>query len=230
MANILALDTTLGACSAAIVKNGEPIECKKEIRARGHVERLLPMTDELFQKSDISLNNMDYIAVTIGPGTFAGVRVGVSAAKGMALALDVPVIPVTTLEVLAFEFAQKNTGFAGKIAVTIDARRGEIYSQSYAVKSGMINALNEAVALPIEQVTTALAEGVSEIIGSGGAFLNGTNINIHEGYDYPDALYIALLSDKLGSRAVDSDLISPLYLRAPDAVKPAPLDLIIIDD
>jgi len=230
MTYILAIDTTLGACSAAIIKDGSLLENKQEVRARGHVERLLPMIDEVCVASDVEISEIDLLGVTIGPGTFAGVRIGLSAAKGLGLALDIAIIPITTLEALAFQFARNNEDFSGNIAVAIDARRGEVYLQSFELSKGNIKPISDAEAVPIALVKENLADDIKTLIGSAGDILEDINLSCEAGYDYPDASYIAQMAVDLMGRAKRSDDISPLYLRAPDAKLPAPLNMIVSDD
>ncbi|MBL4602359.1 MAG: tRNA (adenosine(37)-N6)-threonylcarbamoyltransferase complex dimerization subunit type 1 TsaB [Emcibacteraceae bacterium] len=230
MTCILAIDTTVGACSAALITDRKLIENKFEVRARGHVERLLPMIDEICESSNVDISKVDQIAVTIGPGTFAGVRIGLSAAKGLGLALDIPLVPITTLEVLAFQFAKTENNFSGNIAVAIDARRGEIYFQLFSVNCGYHEAKSEAEAIDLAIVKEKIPAEIDFIIGSGGELLTDLKIEIKQGYNYPDAAFIAELAEQLSNRATQSDEISPLYLRAPDAIKPAPLDMIVTDD
>ncbi len=229
MANILALDTTMGACSVAITNNGQVIANMKEIRVRGHVERLIPMIDELMVQTDIELSDLDFLAVAIGPGTFAGVRIGLSSTKGMALALDIPIIVTNTLEAIAFEFANKKLDYAGQLNVVADARRGELYVQSFKVKSGVIDPVGDAKALPIEDVQTLLESENGAVIGSGVEHID-CNLEKIEGYDHPDAQYIAQLALMRTDDARSADDVTPLYLRAPDAVKPAPFSVTVTDE
>ena len=137
MTYILAIDTTLGACSTSLLKDKYVLSRMMEVRARGHVERLLPMISETLIEAQVKQSDLDYIAVTIGPGTFAGVRIGLSAAKGMALALNIPLIAITSLEAIAFQYVQENVQFSGKFAVAIDAHRGEIYVQTFLAVKGV---------------------------------------------------------------------------------------------
>ncbi len=119
MIKILAIDTTLGACSAAVIVDGDVVAHSKQVRARGHVELLLPMIEEVREKASIELSELDFIAATVGPGTFAGVRVGLSAAKGLGLALDIQLIPVTSLEAIICEFCAFNLTSKGKLLLQL---------------------------------------------------------------------------------------------------------------
>ena len=225
MTTLLALDTTLGACSVALIENGVVVAEKKEVRARGHVERLLPMVEEIINTAEISITKLTSIAVSIGPGTFAGVRIGLSAAKGMAMALDIPLITVTSLEALVYEFAKKNANFAGNVAIAIDARRGELYFQLFEIIDQNIHPLSQEEALPIQLAAKKINTNIKMIIGSGAEILNSVlneqKIDFSTDFQNPTAEFIAELSLNYGKRRLDVDHVKPLYLRAPDANLPS---------
>ena len=229
MTYILAIDTTLGACSSALLKDGKIISHRQEIRNRGHVERLLPMIGEVCGEAAIDLSALNYIVPTVGPGTFAGVRIGLSAAKGMALALDIPIIPITTLEAIAYAYAVQNEDYSGRLAIAIDARRNEIYLQSFEINRGVIAPLNVAQAVPIEGVEEKLAKDVTTVIGSGCSLFSILKIDAVEGHNHPNASYIAQLGEMCLDRAQNCDNISPLYLRKPDAKLPSAVTVAISD-
>ncbi|MDG1021795.1 MAG: tRNA (adenosine(37)-N6)-threonylcarbamoyltransferase complex dimerization subunit type 1 TsaB [Emcibacteraceae bacterium] len=225
MTNLLALDTTLGACSVALVEDDKVVSKKKEVRARGHVERLLPMVDESMKEAELVMSDLSSIVVTVGPGTFAGVRIGLSAAKGMALALNIPLIPVTSLEALAYEFALEKANFSGQIAVAIDARRGELYFQVFDIVKTNISSLADAEAVPLELIPQKINDNIKIIIGSGaellGAILTDSEIKFSTKIQHPTAEIIAQLALNYKERETNSDHVKPLYLRAPDAKLPS---------
>ncbi len=230
MTKILAIDTTLGACSAAIVAEGKVLATKKEVRARGHVERLLPMIDEVRENAAIELADLDHIATTVGPGTFAGVRVGLATAKGLGLALEIPLVAVTSLEATAWEFASFNPDFESDLLVATDARRGELYCQRFTLSEGKPMPLDEAQALAIEKAKKTLGERLITVIGSGTSLLledGGLNL---EQYHNPSAEFVGKWAHENLASAVSCHEISPLYLRAPDAIKPAPLKMVVTDE
>lgn len=230
MKKILAIDTTLGACSAAIVVDDQVVARNKELRARGHVERLLPMIEDVRLQAEIVLSELDFIAVTVGPGTFAGVRVGLSAAKALGLALDKPLIPITSIEALVYEFCCNNTDFEGHLTVSIDARRNEFYMQDFNITGGMFEPINNPQAQAFDVAAKHLEENTVTIIGSGAKLLLDSTGHELGNFQSPNAEYVGKLGFKKISDAVSCHDISPLYLRAPDAIKPAPLNIVVTDD
>jgi tRNA threonylcarbamoyladenosine biosynthesis protein TsaB len=103
---VLAIDTALNACSAALVRDGQTLASRVEPMARGQAERLAVLVDELVQEAGVTFGAIDAIAVTRGPGAFTGLRVGLAFARGLALALAQPCLGFSTLEVLAAGAAQ----------------------------------------------------------------------------------------------------------------------------
>ena len=121
--NLLALETATECCSVALSVNGELI-VRSEYAPRRHAELLLPMCDAVLAEAGISRRQLDAIAVGRGPGAFTGVRLAISAAQGMALALDLPVIPVSSLAALALDAPPNGSA----LLAIIDARMGEVYA------------------------------------------------------------------------------------------------------
>jgi tRNA threonylcarbamoyladenosine biosynthesis protein TsaB len=138
---VLGIDTAIGACSAAVWEQTVKASNQK-IMSRGHVEELVPMVKQTLQKSGLNFDQLDLIAVTIGPGSFTGLRTGLAAAKGLGLALNIPVHGVTTLEAIAF--AAKRERFLKKktpIVVVLESNRNEIFYQQFDE-----NAINQSEA------------------------------------------------------------------------------------
>ncbi|MFM9825697.1 tRNA (adenosine(37)-N6)-threonylcarbamoyltransferase complex dimerization subunit type 1 TsaB [Flavobacterium sp.] len=129
MSYILNIETATKNCSVALAKEGKTIICK-EIAEEGysHAERLHVFIEEIIQEADISFKNLVAIAVSQGPGSYTGLRIGVSAAKGLCYALDIPLIAIDTLQVLAMQANVSN----GLIVPMIDARRMEVYSAIFS--------------------------------------------------------------------------------------------------
>jgi tRNA threonylcarbamoyladenosine biosynthesis protein TsaB len=193
------------------VLDGERVVASaREVMARGHQERLAPMARDVMDKAGLAFAALDRIAVTIGPGSFTGLRVGIAFAKGLALALGKPAVGIGTLEALAAEGA-------GLVFPAIDARRGQLYLQAF--EDG--RALMAPDALTAEVAAARLAE-LSQgrpftLVGSGAALLadlSPTAVGIPA--EGADARHVA----RLGSARTPGPL-KPLYLRAPDAKLPA---------
>lgn len=126
---ILAIDTANNRCSAAVlVGSDEAVFARSEELNRGHAERLMGMIEEVLAEAGLSLDAMDRIAVTCGPGSFTGLRVGMSVARGLGLALDVPVVGVSTLAAIAEGMRDGQRA----VAVALSARNEEVYAQKFA--------------------------------------------------------------------------------------------------
>ena len=220
---VLALDTALGACSAAVVKNGRVLAHEHREMLRGHAEALAPMVDALMRAGGVTFSTLDRIAVTTGPGTFTGQRVGIAFARALALALKKPVIGVTTLEAMAEEALAKSPAAAWAIAAA-DAKRGEIYLAARSAKGETLLA-PELIALDAVAAHTAgLANTHGRIVVLAGTAAEGAILLLRaaglEPFDslvrQPDAVFVA----KLAAHAPEGPPPKPLYLRAPDAKLP----------
>lgn len=134
MATILQIETATGVCSAAISKNGVTIALKEESNKNIHAQKLTLFINEMMQAENLSYQQLDAVAVSKGPGSYTGLRIGVSTAKGLCFALEKPLISVNTLELMAAGYLQKHPEFEGLLAPMIDARRMEVYTAIYTNK------------------------------------------------------------------------------------------------
>ena len=146
MKNLLAVDTSTENCSVALQWQNtflsEAIESPRE-----HSQRLLPFVEKVLQQAETNLNQLDGLVVGVGPGSFTGVRIGVSMAQGLAFSSELPVFPVSSLQALAQQAIRKQGAEA--VVACIDARMGEIYYGLYRSKNGVAEAITEpAVAVP----------------------------------------------------------------------------------
>jgi tRNA threonylcarbamoyladenosine biosynthesis protein TsaB len=219
--NILAFDTSLGACSVAVVtgKAGSPqIFGAYELREREHAEAILPMILGVMAEAGIAWRSIDSLAVTTGPGSFTGVRVGVSLARGLALALEKPVIVATSLELLAAQALEQLEHVPSGFAVAVDARRGEVYLGLFDA-DGKSDIQPQAVS-PERAAEMAHEAGAILIAGGGaphvceaaarlGLEMEGRLIDMQ-----PDARVLARLAL---TRDPCRGPVLPLYLRPPDA-------------
>lgn len=129
---ILALDSSGLVASAAVVENDITIAEYTINHKKTHSQTLLPMLDELRRMTELDLHTLDAIAVAAGPGSFTGLRIGSATAKGLGLALDIPIIPVPTVDALAFNLY----GSGGLVCPIMDARRNQVYTGLYAFHKG----------------------------------------------------------------------------------------------
>ncbi len=142
--NLIALETSTEACSVAVL-HGDALVERFEIAPRRHAELTLPWAEALLAEAGIGRKDLDVVAVGRGPGAFTGVRLGVSLAQGMALALDIPAIAISTLAALAVR-AKASEG--ERILAAIDARMGEVYWATFEVRDGLPHALSEELVGP----------------------------------------------------------------------------------
>jgi tRNA threonylcarbamoyladenosine biosynthesis protein TsaB len=208
--NILALDTCLGACSVAAWSDGRSLAAASEAMTRGHQERLAPMAREVMANAGLAFADLDRIAVTVGPGSFTGLRVGLAFAKGLALALERPCLGIGVLEALG-----RGTIRPGFAATAIDAHRGQVYLQAFIDGSPAM----APDVLPVEIAAARLAElypgGPAVLIGSGAPLLHAALPSAaSEPSALPGPLAIADLAAAIRPPFAPP---RPLYLRAPDA-------------
>ena len=134
MANLLAIDTSSAWCSVALSLGDQAVECRHEAVSAGASQRLLPWVEALLTNANITLKDLDAIAVGIGPGAFTGVRLGVAAVQGLAISNNLPVISVTSLDAIAAQLVGTNT-FKDinpkEFVIAIDARMEEVYWAKY---------------------------------------------------------------------------------------------------
>lgn len=123
---VLIVDTALGACSAGVVEDDRPLAVRSELMTKGHQERLAGLVRDAVAEAGGGFDVLDRIGVTVGPGSFTGLRVGIAFALGLGAALDRPVVGVSTLDALA-----ACAPSAGLVAAVIDARRGQVYARLF---------------------------------------------------------------------------------------------------
>jgi len=218
---ILALDTAMAACSAALVDidGDEAIDLahRFETRARGHAGVFAGMVSEVMADAGAAFEDLDRIGVTTGPGTFTGVRIGIAMARGLTLATGAPAIGVTTLRVIAARARDRGIGRDAALAVVNDARRGEVYLQCFAADG---SDLTGPQVLPPDAACDLLRAFAPVVIGSGAGLLPDLEpaAAIVDAENLPDARWVARCA---ACAALPDGPPVPLYLRAPDAKLPA---------
>ena len=164
MANILILETSTTQCSVALAEQGKAVAWKEERADQGyiHAERLMPLVDEVMKEHGWTPSQLDAIAVSGGPGSFTGLRIGVATAKGLCHALNVPLIALDTLHLLAVQGERLDPKLQPRVAM-IDARRMEVYAATFDASGECVRA---AEPVEVDQRPDAF-EGPAQFIGDG---------------------------------------------------------------
>ena len=213
---ILVIDTALGACTAAVFDDDRCLSVKSEAMLKGHQERLGGFVRDAMAEAEVAFAALDRIGVTVGPGSFTGLRVGLAFAQGLAAALDCPVVGVSTLAGLAATAVEATP--SGRVFAAIDARRGQVYAQAF--EHG--GATSPPEALTVDQAVERLGRLDPDcIVGSGAALLAAlaprAALQNHVAPSPPALARLVLKADPAQA------LPRPLYLRAPDATVPTRL-------
>ncbi|BDU15632.1 tRNA (adenosine(37)-N6)-threonylcarbamoyltransferase complex dimerization subunit type 1 TsaB [Lysobacter auxotrophicus] len=218
--NLLAFETSTEALSVALSIDGDVRE-RFELAPRRHAELALPWAEALLAEAGLERSQLDAIAVGRGPGAFTGVRLGIALAQGIALALDRPVVPVSTLAALAMR-ADTDGAEASRVFAAIDARMGEVYSAAFELRDGDVRAIgDERVSAPGDVV---VPDGEGGWIGVGTGFGAADNALAQrlasrfasiDATQLPHACDIARLAAKALARgeAIAAERIEPAYLR-----------------
>ncbi|MDP6953251.1 MAG: tRNA (adenosine(37)-N6)-threonylcarbamoyltransferase complex dimerization subunit type 1 TsaB [Alphaproteobacteria bacterium] len=214
---LLALDTAMEACSVALWHGDKVAVARRQAMARGHAEALMPMVATVMAEAGIDYGDLDAFAVTRGPGTFTGLRIGLAAARGLALAAARPLIGLTTLEVLAAAVPEDRRGHG--VMAAIDARRGEIYGQVFAPD---LSPLGEPAARGAEAWGGEISGGPLRVVGTAAQQMTdllGAGAEAIPGDGCPDAAVAAALAARRPLPGMGVP-VAPLYLRPPDARLP----------
>jgi tRNA threonylcarbamoyladenosine biosynthesis protein TsaB len=221
MTTILAVDTSTEACSVALQIGSETI-AKFADEPRSHSRLLMPMVQQVLAEAEIKVNQLDVIGISIGPGSFTGLRIGFAAVQGMAYGADIPVAPVSTLELLVATYGRQENPQPSEIMALLDARMSEFNVGRYQLDiNEQIVALETDQLMTAEQVVELLkANNPSAIIGDGGnLFELAPQFAKRFTQIYPNAVDILpiaqqQLSDGL---AVNIETVDLVYLRGTEA-------------
>ena len=221
---ILALETSAKAVSAAVVEDGVPLASAYQNLGLTHSVTLMPLVDTMLKNAGLQLQDIGCVAVAHGPGSFTGLRIGVSAAKGLAWTLDVPCCGVSTLEGMA----QNAAMFNGLIICAMDARRSQIYHALFSCKNGVITRVSSDRAIGLDELCKELQPQTDDkmVVGDG-ASLCHTYLTEH-GIDcrlappesvMQNAVGVGLVACRMaakGETISPRDLV-PIYLRLSQA-------------
>lgn len=213
MALTLAFDTSAAQCAAALVSDGDLLAERQDAMARGQAEHLIPMLEEMLADAGATWADLDALGVGVGPGNFTGIRISVSAARGLALGLGIPAIGVSSFEALAH-------GLARPVCATVAAPRDAVYLQVYAPDAATppcLTSLRELPPLPADAICTgARAEEIA----------SATNTRC---CDPKQPLAVAIADVAMGKRLVPSQRPAPLYIRPADAAPPSGITPVLLE-
>ena len=221
---VLAVDTAGSACSAAILRDGAAAARRSEVMRRGQAERLVPMVVSMVDEAGLGLSDIDLFAVTVGPGAFTGLRIGLAACAGMALAAGRPIIGIGNLEAAARAVPADRID-SGTLLVALDSRRAELFAQPFDASH---RPLAEPACLAPEALYSLLPDGPVLVTGDAAdpaaEALSRTHgpasVSRFEGAGPADPMIVATLAAERAGQA-GHEAPAPLYLRPPDAT-PAP--------
>lgn len=217
MAVILNIETSTQVCSASIAKNGEVIAIRESFEDRSHASLLTVFINELLQEVKITANDLDAVSVSEGPGSYTGLRIGVSVAKGICYARKIPLIAVNTLQAMALMAKEEANDLSCIYCSLIDARRMEVYSAMFNAKQEQTR---ETLAEIIDEnsFNNELANGKVAFYGNGAEkckeYIKASNAifldNIH-----PSAKYMAPLAQEAFAQNKFKDVayFEPFYLK-----------------
>ncbi|MCB0989349.1 MAG: tRNA (adenosine(37)-N6)-threonylcarbamoyltransferase complex dimerization subunit type 1 TsaB [Acidimicrobiales bacterium] len=220
---ILAIETSTPQVGVALVDYDGVLASFHANRDRRHAETVVPAVEFLFRQAGVGPSDLGAVAVDVGPGLFTGLRVGLATAKTMAQSLRIPMVGVSSLDLLAFAARMSDR----RIVATVDARRGEVFAATYRRVHGGVQRLTEPVVASPDEVA-GLVESFGEdclLVGDGADRYSDILSRVHgveigrEGMRFPSA---AALGELAHSRAVREEFqqpreIEPIYLRGPDA-------------
>ena len=217
---ILAFESSAKPASAALVKDGQLLSQYMQCSALTHSRTLLPMAEDMLKNAELRLSDVDLIAVTHGPGSFTGIRIGVATVKGLAWAAEKPCVGVSTLEAMAWH----GLAVGGYICPVMDARRSQVYNALFKIENGRPVRMTEDRPIALEELAeevTALGAPVF-LIGDGAALCfeyftaHGVPcVMAPDNLRWQDAWGVAMAAaDKTPGNA---DELLPVYLRLSQA-------------
>ncbi|HEV7335608.1 MAG TPA: tRNA (adenosine(37)-N6)-threonylcarbamoyltransferase complex dimerization subunit type 1 TsaB [Bosea sp. (in: a-proteobacteria)] len=213
---ILAIDTALGACSACVLEAGsaQPIAIEQVAMERGHAEALMPMIERVMGKVEGGFSSLDRVAVTIGPGSYTGLRVGISAARAIAFAAGIPAVGVSTLAATAAPLVGREGGRV--IAAALDAKHGQVWFQALNAQGKQLVSIRQ---VNHRDAARAIGAGPVSLVGSAAlavaneAWAIGLDAVVVDDAKAPDVIWVARLGMIADPQSAPP---RPLYLKEPE--------------
>ncbi|KUL95048.1 peptidase M22 [Bosea sp. WAO] len=213
---ILAIDTALGACSACVLEAGsaQPIAIEQVAMERGHAEALMPMIERVMGKVEGGFSSLDRVAVTIGPGSYTGLRVGISAARAIAFAAGIPAVGVSTLAATAAPLVGREGGRV--IAAALDAKHGQVWFQALNAQGKQLVSIRQ---VNHRDAARSIGAGPVSLVGSAAlavaneAWAIGLDAVVVDDAKAPDVIWVARLGMIADPQSAPP---RPLYLKEPE--------------
>lgn len=216
MSIILSIETATKMCSVALTKNGELLAFKEQGGAYSHSELLHVFIDEVLNQAKVNKNEIVAVAVSKGPGSYTGLRIGVSAAKGLCYALNIPLISVSTLKAMALKAANEHKNKDALYCPMIDARRMEVYTALFNCNNEIKADISAKI---IDENTFNHVQQPMLLFGDGAAkcaevLKNNNKVNFINNIE-PSAIYVAAIAEKKYSNKAFEDMayFEPYYLK-----------------
>ena len=224
---ILALETSAKAVSAAVAEGGKILCAGYQDTGLTHSRTLMPIVEGILKNTNLTIADMDAIAVAVGPGSFTGIRIGIAAAKGLAFGADKPAIGVSTLAAMA-----GNVAFCdGLLICAMDARRQQIYNALFEAKDGVLTRLTEDRAIALSDLLEEIKDDPrpKTVLGDGGRLCrdylaeHGVACRLAPPHlVMQNAMSVALEAERLAQegKLLSAQELEPVYLRPPHADLP----------
>lgn len=211
---ILSIDTSSGCASCAIL-NDDHLVGESFINAKlTHSQTIMPMVDSLLKATQTKISEIDLFAVSVGPGSFTGLRIGISAVKGIAFALNKPCVGASTLEGLAYNLQEFDT----LVCPVLDARCEQVYTALFRVQNNEVTRLWEDMAISIEEVKEKLSEFSTEkiyFVGDGARFFTPAPDILVNARASSVARVAKVMAEQ--NKTITADELTPVYIRLPQA-------------
>ncbi len=210
---ILAFDTTVASCSVALWRDGKSLRTEYRPMKNGQAEALIPLIEGIMNACDTSYSDLDRIAVTLGPGSFTGVRVGIATARAIGLAAEKPLVGIATTEVYAAAAPEENKN----ILTAIDTKRGDLYVQIFDTS---LKSLSNIEVTTIGELPKLIGPDPVTVVGDAALAVTdvlGESATLSDAPPFPD---VALLAKLSSTRTPEPRDIAPIYARAPEIGRP----------
>jgi tRNA threonylcarbamoyladenosine biosynthesis protein TsaB len=224
---VLGIETATIVCGAAVIVDGAVVSEQQVQEKNVHAENIMRLIDAALKQSRLQLIDLDAIAVSIGPGSFTGLRIGVSVAKGLAFALSKPLVAVSTLQALAQRAVDAGTVATPFVLSALDARRDEVYCGLFAVKGKMIEPVWEVRDVTLEKLFDELGDRGVTVTGDAIAKLksHGHQSNarfVAEGFSSCSAAIVGAIGERMAmrgecanARTIEPKYIKEFYMKSP---------------